>query len=83
MPTTQTTSERPQPHQTDIDRSPVYLLASLFAARRSGDYVLYLLYRDRLRELGIHIKFIDAGETEAEVPAQTVPPPATGKEVRS
>jgi hypothetical protein len=83
MPTTQTTSERPHPRQTDIDRSPAYLLASLFAARRSGDYGLYLLCRDRLSDLGIHISFIEAGEAEAEVPVQTVTPPATRKAVRS
>ncbi len=83
MPTTQTTSERPHPRKTDIDRSPAYLLASLFSARRSGDYVLYLLCLDRLREVGIHIKFIEAGETEAEVPVQALTPTATGKAVRS
>lgn len=83
MPATQTTSERPNPRKTDIDRSPTYLLASLFSARRSGDYVLYLLCRDRLRALGIHIKFVEAGEAEAEVPVHAVTPPATRKAVRS
>jgi hypothetical protein len=79
MPTTRAAPNRPHLRQEDIDRSPVYLLASLFPARRSGDYPLYLLYRDRLKKLGIHVKFTGEGEAEAEasVPTTPIPPAAT------
>jgi hypothetical protein len=41
----------------DIDTSPTVLLASLFAARRSGDPVLVRFFQRRLTELGIRVMF--------------------------
>lgn len=81
MPIATSTSERPHPRQEDIDRSPVYLLASLFSAKRSGDYVLQLLFRDRLKQLGIHVTFSPTSTAEASVPT-TPPQPRQRKAVR-
>lgn len=56
------TSKGDQPDPFD---SPTYLLATLFAARRSGDVVLERLTARRLAEIGIRITFA------ADLPAAT------------
>lgn len=43
----------------DLTHSPLYLLATLFAARRSRDAWLERVTRTRLNALGIHITFGD------------------------
>ena len=52
-----------QPTQTDppldLSASPLYLLAVLFAARRSKDRVLERLTRRRLNSFGVQITFGD------------------------
>ena len=44
----------------ELHSSPSYLLASLFAARKSGDKVLERLNAGRLAELGIKVQFASA-----------------------
>ncbi len=46
--------------------SPLFLLATLVSARRSGDHVLERVTRRRLRELGISITFGNDGDREAK-----------------
>jgi hypothetical protein len=41
------------------------MLASLFAARRSGDEVLEALYRTRLASIGIRVVFTDPEDDDA------------------
>jgi hypothetical protein len=43
----------------DLSRSPLYLLAVLFSARRSKDRVLERVTRRRLNALGIRVMFGD------------------------
>ena len=45
---------------TELDSSPSYLLASLFAARKAGDKVLERLNAGRLAKLGIKVQFASA-----------------------
>jgi hypothetical protein len=52
------------PPTCDIDRSPTLLLASLFAARRSGDELLARLLQRRLTALGISVTFAALPATE-------------------
>ena len=40
--------------------SPIYLLATMFSARRSGDHVLERLAARRLADIGIAVQFADA-----------------------
>lgn len=63
-----TTAPDPPP---DLSDSPLYLLAVLFAARRSKDRVLERVTRRRLSALGLTIAFGD------ELPA---PPASTRQE---
>jgi hypothetical protein len=51
-----------------IHDSPTVLLATLFAARRSGDVILERLMRRRLVALGIHIRFATARPRRLGVP---------------
>ena len=48
-----------RPDPPDISTSPIYLLAVLFAARRSKDRALEGVTRRRLDKLGIRICFGD------------------------
>jgi hypothetical protein len=57
----------PAPPRAFTD-SPLYLLAALVAARRSGDRALERVTRRRLRALGIRIRFGD--ELTARAPAE-------------
>lgn len=52
---------------SDLLTSPLYLLAVLFAARRSSDRPLERLTRRRLESLGVHVQFGN------ELPAPTDP----------
>jgi hypothetical protein len=55
----------------DLDRSPTLLLASLFAARRSGDELLARLLQGRLTALGISVTFSVSPATElTELPGR-------------
>lgn len=44
----------------ELNSSPSYLLASLFAARKAGDKLLERLNTRRLAELGIKVQFASA-----------------------
>lgn len=57
----------PRPDPPDFSASPLYLLAVLFAARRSKDRVLERVTRKRLNSLGVQIMFGD------ELPASSAP----------
>lgn len=41
----------------DLDASPLYLLAVVYSARRSGDRVLERVTQKKLESLGIHVSF--------------------------
>ncbi len=51
---TASTNDKPDPFD-----SPTYLLATMFAARKSGDVVLERLVSRRLADIGIRIVFAD------------------------
>lgn len=61
-------------HQPALHDSPTVLLATLFAARRTGDGPLERLMLRRLSALGIQVQF-------TRVPQPTAARPATSRKV--
>lgn len=53
---------------SDLDRSPLYLLAVLVSARRSRDIALEQMTRRRLDSLGVRVVWGDALPTPAPRP---------------